>query len=37
MLPRLQSVGASFACGLLALVIGYSIFRRYQDRFVFYL
>ena len=37
MLPRLQSVGASFFCGFVALLIGYSIFRRYQDRFVFYI
>ena len=36
MLPTAQSVLASFACGLLALVIGFEVFRRAQDKFVFY-
>jgi len=35
-LPRLQSVAASFVCAFISLFIGYSIFRRYQDSFVFY-
>jgi ABC-type polysaccharide/polyol phosphate export permease len=36
MLPTAQSVLASFACGLVALVIGFEVFRRSQDKFVFY-
>jgi ABC-2 type transport system permease protein len=36
MLPTAQSVVASFACGLVALVIGFEVFRRSQDKFVFY-
>ncbi len=35
-LPRWQSVAASFACAFLALFIGFAIFRKYQDEFVFY-
>ena len=35
-LPQAQSIAASFACALISLAIGYSIFRRYQDTFVFY-
>jgi lipopolysaccharide transport system permease protein len=35
-LPKAPSIIASFVCGLISLVIGYSIFRRYQDTFVFY-
>jgi len=37
LLPTAQSIAASFVCGLLALFIGYSVFRRYQDDFVFYI
>ncbi len=37
LLPTAQSIAASFVCGLLALLIGYSVFRRYQDQFVFYI
>lgn len=36
LLPSLQSAAASLGCGALGLVLGYSIFRRYQDAFVFY-
>ena len=36
MLPSVQSVVASFACGLVALFVGLAIFKRFQDRFVFY-
>ena len=36
MLPSWRSVGASFVCGIVALVIGCAIFRKYQDEFVFY-
>jgi ABC-type polysaccharide/polyol phosphate export permease len=36
MLPRWQSIAASFVCGFVALIIGYAIFRKYQDEFVFY-
>ncbi|MGE5207627.1 MAG: ABC transporter permease [Chlamydiota bacterium] len=35
-LPSPQSFGMSLACGIAALVIGFSIFRRLQDSFVFY-
>lgn len=35
-LPALRSVVASFICGFLALVIGFTIFRRHQDEFVFH-
>jgi len=37
LMPALQSVVASFVCGFLSLAIGYAIFRRYQDEFVFYI
>src|SRR5664279_5308216 len=36
MLPRWQSVATSFACAFAALFIGFGIFRKYQDEFVFY-
>jgi ABC-type polysaccharide/polyol phosphate export permease len=36
LLPSPQSVGMSLACGIAALVIGFTIFRRLQDSFVFY-
>ena len=36
LLPSLQSSAASLGCGALGLVLGYSIFRRYQDTLVFY-
>lgn len=36
MLPRAQSILASFVCGFSALIVGYAIFRRNQDEFVFY-
>lgn len=36
-LPRLQSVLTSFICGLLSLFIGFAIFRKNQDSFVYYL
>lgn len=36
MLPHLQSVAASFICAFLALGIGYWIFHKHQDDFVFY-
>ncbi len=36
MLPRPQSIAASFVCGLVSLFIGFAIFRKYQDNFVFY-
>ena len=35
-LPSPQSVAASLACGLIALVVGYAFFRRAQEVFVFY-
>ena len=36
MLPSFQSVFASFVCAFVALTIGFAIFRKYQDEFVFY-
>jgi ABC-type polysaccharide/polyol phosphate export permease len=36
MLPEWPSVVASFACAFVALFVGFHIFRRYQDEFVFY-
>jgi ABC-type polysaccharide/polyol phosphate export permease len=36
LLPSLQSAAASLGVGALGLVLGYSIFRRYQDTLVFY-
>lgn len=36
MLPKAQSVLASFACAFIALFIGFALFRKYQDNFVFY-
>src|SRR5438270_1523618 len=36
LLPELRSVAASFICALCALLIGYTIFSKYQDDFVFY-
>jgi len=35
-LPQAQSILASFVCAFISLFIGYSIFRKYQDSFVFY-
>jgi ABC-2 type transport system permease protein len=35
-LPRWQSIAASLVCGLVALVLGYWVFRKHQDEFVFY-
>ncbi len=36
MLPRWQSVAMSFLCAFLALFVGFGLFRKYQDQFVFY-
>jgi ABC-type polysaccharide/polyol phosphate export permease len=36
-LPSAQSAMASLLCGVAALTIGFGIFRRYQDTFVFYI
>ena len=36
MLPRWQSVAASFVCAFAALLIGFGVFRKYQHDFVFY-
>jgi len=35
-LPKAPSIIASFVCAFISLIIGYSIFRRYQNNFVFY-
>src|SRR3954447_9274183 len=36
LLPTAQSILASFICAFLALFLGFAIFRRYQDQFVYY-
>jgi len=36
LLPQLTSVAMSLACGVAAVLIGYGVFRRYQESFVFY-
>lgn len=36
LLPQAQSIFASFVCAFISLVVGFAIFRRYQDSFVFY-
>jgi ABC-type polysaccharide/polyol phosphate export permease len=36
MLPQASSIVASFVCAFASLFIGYGVFRRYQDRFIFY-
>jgi ABC-type polysaccharide/polyol phosphate export permease len=35
-LPKWPSVVASFVCAFVALFVGFAIFRKYQDEFVFY-
>jgi len=35
-LPQWSSIVASFACAFIALIVGFAIFRKYQDEFVFY-
>ena len=35
-LPELKSIIASFICAFVALAIGFMIFRKHQDNFVFY-
>ena len=36
MLPQTGSVVMSLACGLVAVLIGHTVFRRFQESFVFY-
>jgi len=36
MLPRWPSIVASFLCAFIALFVGFAVFRKYQDDFVFY-
>lgn len=36
MLPEPQSIFASVACAVVSVMIGFAIFRRVQDKFVFY-
>jgi ABC-2 type transport system permease protein len=35
-LPKAPSIIASFVCAFISLIIGYTVFRRYQNNFVFY-
>jgi ABC-2 type transport system permease protein len=37
LLPSARSIIASFVCGFLALIIGFAVFRRHQDEFVFHI
>ncbi len=34
--PKWQSIAASFICAFVALFIGFAVFRKYEDDFVFY-
>lgn len=36
LLPKWPSIAASFACAFTTLLIGFSVFRKFQDDFVFY-
>jgi ABC-2 type transport system permease protein len=36
MLPKIESVLASFACAIAALCVGFWVFRRHQHEFVYY-
>ncbi len=36
MLPAMRSIVASFVCAFISLAIGFALFRKYQDEFVFY-
>src|SRR5437016_695793 len=36
-LPSLYSAALSLGCGIAALMIGFSIFRHYQNRFIYYI
>ena len=36
LLPAMQSIIASFVCAFISLAIGFALFRKYQDEFVFY-
>ncbi len=36
MLPQARSIAASFVCAFISLIIGFYVFRKYQDDFVFY-
>lgn len=35
-LPKARSIVASFVCAFIALVVGFTLFRKFQDDFVFY-
>lgn len=35
-LPELRSIVASFVCAFAALIIGFAVFRKHQDEFVYY-
>jgi ABC-type polysaccharide/polyol phosphate export permease len=35
-LPAARSIIASFVCAFISLLVGFAIFRKYQDNFVFY-
>jgi ABC-type polysaccharide/polyol phosphate export permease len=36
LLPSVASVAMSLMCGLVALIVGYKVFRRYENSLVFY-
>jgi ABC-type polysaccharide/polyol phosphate export permease len=35
-LPKMPSIVASFVCALVSLVIGFAVFKRHQEKFVYY-
>jgi lipopolysaccharide transport system permease protein len=36
LMPSVQSIAMSLACGVVALLLGYAAFRHYQNTFVYY-
>jgi ABC-type polysaccharide/polyol phosphate export permease len=36
-LPSMQSMAIALLCGILSLIIGFSVFRRYENIFVYYI
>jgi ABC-2 type transport system permease protein len=35
-MPSLSSIGLTMVCGLVSLLVGYTVFRRYEKLFVYY-
>jgi ABC-2 type transport system permease protein len=36
LLPSLPSIAMSLGCGVVALIVGFAVFRRYEKTFVYY-